>query len=466
VNVSKYHNVYFIGIGGIGMSALARWFKRSGCIVAGYDRTPTSLTKKLMEEGIEIHFDDKVEAIPEVFQNMKEDTLVIYTPAIPKGHSEYNYFLDQGYEVVKRSVALGLITANMQTVAVAGTHGKTTTSSMIAHLLKHAGMDIAAFLGGIATNYESNFIASKEITKDTIAVVEADEFDRSFLTLNPNIAVVTSADADHLDIYGDQQELKSSFKAFIKQLKATGNLFISEKIADELVGEDYHQPVHRYGINRGQFFASNITMKDGFFVFDYCDELHNIDGLTLGVPGFHNVENATVAIAVALQLGVTPDQVKLGINSYRGVKRRFEFIIKASNLVFVDDYAHHPVEIEAFLKSLQALYPNKKVTAIFQPHLYSRTRDFVDGFAESLSLADEVILLDIYPAREEPIEGITSQIIFDKITVDEKYLITKEELIDFLENKEIEIIATIGAGDIDKLVLPVAKLLKEKYEVA
>ncbi len=466
MKIENYHNVYFIGIGGIGMSAIARWCKRSGYNVAGYDRTETDLTASLIREGIIIHFDDDVNSIPENFISDNSKTLVIYTPAIPKAHKGFNYLKDNGFELIKRSVALGVITQSMQTVAVAGTHGKTTTSSMMAHILKFAGMDIAAFLGGIATNYESNFIANEKLTDNTIAVVEADEFDRSFLTLNPNIAVVTSADADHLDIYGDANSLQTSFKEFIKKVKQTGELFISEKIANELVDNKTELKVNKYGINRGQFFASNITMSNGFFVFDYRDELHNIDSIRLGVPGFHNVENATVAIAVALKLGVTPEKVKEAIANYKGVKRRFEFVIKSENLVFVDDYAHHPVEIEAFLKSLKALYPDRKVTAIFQPHLFSRTRDFADGFAESLSLADELILLEIYPAREEPIEGVNATMLLDKVTAKSKVLCSKEALVDELSGRKLEVVATIGAGDIDKLVTPISNQLKKQYHVA
>lgn len=448
------------------MSALARWFRRSGYTVYGYDRTTTSLTSQLEKEGIKIHFDDEIESVPAEVRSDREKSLIIYTPAIPKGHKGFNYLQSEGYEIVKRSVALGVITQNMHTVAVAGTHGKTTTSSMLAHILKHAGKDIVAFLGGISTNYKTNFIANEVVDENTIAVVEADEFDRSFLTLNPNIAVVTSADADHLDIYGDANALHASFKEFIKKLKTDGDLFISEKIANELVGDQFHQPVHKYGINQGQFFASNITMKDGFFVFDYRDELHNIDGLTLGVPGFHNVENATVAIAVALKLGVKTVQIKSAIASYKGVKRRFEFIIKDQKLVFVDDYAHHPTELTAFIKSLKALYSDKKITVIFQPHLYSRTRDFAAGFSESLSLADEVILLDIYPAREEPIEGVSSEMLFKDIEVDKKQLTTKEELLSILGEFDLEVVATVGAGDIDKLVEPMKEQLKRRYNVA
>lgn len=469
MKLNNYHSVYFIGIGGIGMSALARWFNHNGFNVSGYDRTSTSLTNKLSEEGIAIHFDDDVNLIPEKIKTDKKGSLIIVTPAIPKHHKELNYLKDNGFEMYKRSQVLGMISAEFHLVAVAGTHGKTTTSSMIAHLLKHAGRDITAFLGGIATNYESNYIANQNKDGKSIAVVEADEFDRSFLTLHPDVAVVTSADADHLDIYGDKRHLEDSFKAFINQVKARGKLFINEKIAKDLVSDDFDQPfegqarsAYTYGINRGQFFASNITTSSGFFEFDYCDEQCNINNLVLGVPGFHNVENATVAIAVALDLGLSSEEIRAGIESYRGVKRRFEYIIKSEQIIFVDDYAHHPTEIESFLKSLKAMYPEKKVTAIFQPHLFTRTRDFVDGFAESLDIADEVILLDIYPAREEPIEGVTSQIIFDKMKT-EKVLINKEMLLKHLETEEYEVIATIGAGDIDKLVEPIKEYLNEKY---
>ncbi|MEQ8243628.1 UDP-N-acetylmuramate--L-alanine ligase [Fulvivirga sp.] len=462
MNLKQYHNVHFLGIGGIGMSALARWFNLNGFAVSGYDRTPTELTDQLIKEGIDIHFEDDMSFISDSVKSDIDNTLIIITPAIPKAHKQLNFFKDNNYKMLKRSEVLGVISDNFKLVAVAGTHGKTTTSSMIAHLLKHAGRDIAAFLGGIATNYNSNFIANEALTPNTVAVVEADEFDRSFLTLNPDLAVITSADADHLDIYGDKAHLEHSFKAFIDKIKSTGKLFINEKITKDLVSTDFTKSVNTYGLNRGQFFASNITMGNGFFEFNYTDEINSINKLKLGVPGFHNVENATVAIAVALELGLTVEQIRAGIESYKGVKRRFEFIIRSEKVVFVDDYAHHPVEIEAFLKSLKALYPNKKVTAIFQPHLYSRTRDFAAEFAESLSLADEVILLDIYPAREEPIPGVTSDIVFKDINT-EKSKCSKEDLLDVLYDYELEVVATIGAGDIDKLVKPIENLLTEKY---
>ncbi len=459
MNIRDYDSAYFIGIGGIGMSALARWFKANGCFVAGYDRTPTVLTEKLEQEGMSIHYEDAVDRIPdEVFHSR---CLLVVTPAIPKTHKELNYLKNNGFKPYKRSQVLGMISENFKTVAVAGTHGKTTTSSMIAHMLKHAGVDVAAFLGGIATNYNSNFIANE--SADSIAVVEADEFDRSFLTLHPDVAVVTSADADHLDIYGDASSLRESFRAFIGQIKRSGKLFVAEQIASDLTDNDNSKTTKTYGLNRGQLFASNITIEDGFFVFDYCDEQYNIERISLGVPGFHNVENAIAAIAVSLDLGLTPEQAKDGMESYQGVKRRFEYILRSDKVIFIDDYAHHPTEIESFLRSLKALYPGKKITAIFQPHLFTRTRDFADGFAQSLSLADEVILLDIYPAREEPLEGVTSTIIYDKLVINTKMLTNKEGLLDLLASRELDVVATIGAGDIDQLVEPLKEELERRY---
>jgi len=465
LKLKNYHNVYLIGIGGIGMSSLARWFKRSGLRVAGYDKTETKLTAALQSEDITIHFEDDIDFVPSAFKD-QSNTLVVFTPAIPDKHSEFKYFKKAGFKVIKRSEALGLITKRMKTIAVAGTHGKTTTCSIIAHILKQGGESVVAFLGGIATNYGTNFIAPKKIGNEAIAVVEADEFDRSFLALKPKMAVVTSADADHLDIYGDSNALRDSFKEFIKRIKSKGSLFINEKIADELVERDFDRPVYTYGINQGQFFASNITVKDGFFVFSYRDELHNIDDLRLGVPGLHNIENATAAVAVALKLGVKPAKIKEALSSYEGVKRRFEYVIKHENLVMVDDYAHHPVEINALLKSLRVLYPGKKITAIFQPHLYSRTKDFAAEFADSLSQADEVIMLDIYPAREEPIEGVTSDLILKDINTKYKITCKKVELIQELDKLNLEVLATIGAGDIDKLVDPVREHLNKKYHAA
>ncbi len=460
MRIDQYHNIYFIGIGGIGMSALARWFNANGFQVAGYDRTPSSLTRALEEENIRIHYEDDPGLIPDSFTGDIHRLMVIYTPAVPATHREMNYLRNLGCTLYKRSQVLGKITEGMFTVAVAGTHGKTTTSSMIAHLLKEGGKDIVAFLGGISVNAGGNFIGNEGDLHQAIAVVEADEYDRSFLTLHPNVAVVTSADADHLDIYGDDSSLKESFKTFIRQIDEKGQLFIQERIADQLADPSLRVNRCEYGINRGQFFADNITIENGFFVFDYTDSDTRIAGIRLGVSGFHNVENAVAAIAVALHLGIHQDVVKTGLENYRGVKRRFEFIVRTEDKVLVDDYAHHPAEISAFLTSLKALFEGKKVTVIFQPHLFSRTRDFAAGFAESLAIADEIILLPIYPAREEPVEGVDSRMLLDLIDSENKYLTDKDHLMDLLEELSPSLVAVVGAGDIDRLVEPVKHFME------
>lgn len=453
----NYDSVYFLGIGGIGMSALARWFNYHGYKVAGYDKVRTQLCIKLEEEGMDIHYDDNPAKLPE--DRSQSNTLIVYTPAIPKNHSEKSQLLKEGFELKKRSEVLGLISRTFYTVAVAGTHGKTTTSCLITHLINTAGKDVTAFLGGISSDLNSNFIANK--TKEATAVVEADEFDRSFLTLHPNLAIITNTDADHLDIYGDHQHLLDSFRAFAEKVDPKGMLFINEKYAAEL--EVNNSNIRTYGINRGQFFASNISIRDGYFYFDFQGEDAKIHELKMGVPGFHNVENAVAAIAVALALNISEDKIREGLTSFKGVKRRFEFLVRDEEQVFIDDYAHHPTEIEAFLNSVKAIYPGRHLTVIFQPHLYSRTRDFASGFSKSLSLADRVMLLDIYPAREEPIPGVTSDIIFKGIDTD-KVKCTKEGLLDILKSLETEIITTIGAGDIDTLV-PVIKNWINKEEV-
>ena len=464
MKLEQYDNIYFLGIGGIGMSALARWFLKQGLKVSGYDRTATTLTSELQKEGMKIHFEDAVQSIPkEVIEN-KDNTLVVFTPAIPKDHQEHQFLRENNYTILKRSEVLGLISRNYVTVAVAGTHGKTTTSSMVAHLLKTAKKSMVAFLGGITTNYDSNLVMHGSVTKDTIAVVEADEFDRSFLTLFPKIAIVTSADADHLDIYGDHESLITSFKNFIKQINEGGFLIIHESISEKLASDIHHVTKNIYSMSRGQFFAGNITAKSGFFEFD----LHGfgkVEHIRLGVPGFHNIENAVAASIAAWQCGVDLPTIKKGLESFTGVKRRFEFVIRHERLVYVDDYAHHPTEIEAFLRSMKSMYPRKKLTVIFQPHLFSRTRDFAEGFSQSLSIADEVLLMDIYPARELPIPGVDSDMIFKNITSPVKIRCGKDDLLDKLEKMDIEILATIGAGDIDTFVEPIYKMLNKKYEI-
>lgn len=450
--------MYFLGIGGIGMSALARWFKHNGKAVSGYDKTETALTKQLQAEGISIHFEDNLELIDRKIKTSKEDVLIIYTPAIPKEHKEWNWFQAEGYSVMKRSQVLGLITKNMISVAVAGTHGKTTTSSMIVHLMKTAGIDCAGFLGGIATNYGTNMIMNEQ--KNSIAVIEADEFDRSFLTLKPDAAVVTAIDADHLDIYGNQDALKASFADFVSSIENKGKLFTKQGIAKEILKDKGRIKHVSYAIQGAEINAANLSIEGAAFVFDYSHGKKVIKGLRLNVPGYHNVENALAAIAVTKYFGADDDSIREGISSYRGVKRRFEYIVKTDKMVFIDDYAHHPVEIESFLKSVRDLYPNKKITAVFQPHLFSRTRDFAQGFSESLSLADEVILLDIYPARELPIEGITSEMLLENIKLEKKKVCQKADLIAQILSWKPEVLVTIGAGDIDKLVEPIkAELL-------
>ncbi|WP_083262666.1 UDP-N-acetylmuramate--L-alanine ligase [Roseivirga sp. 4D4] len=456
MNLDKIHSVYFVGIGGIGMSALARWFKHNGRAVSGYDKTRTVLTDQLAEEGISISFEDTLDAIDKSIKASTEGVLVVYTPAIPSSHIGLNWLKDNKYQVLKRSEVLGVITENMKSVAVAGTHGKTTTSSMIVHLLKTAGIDCTGFLGGISANYETNMVLNDK--PGSIAVIEADEFDRSFLTLHPDVAVVTAADADHLDIYGDKDALKESFRDFIKQIKRDGHLFVKNDLSQELVGKTILGHTG-YSLTEGGVRSENLRIEGSAFVFDYRNGSRDIDGIQLNVPGYHNVENMLAAIAVCRSLGADDESLKKGVRSYKGVKRRFEYIIKSEEITFIDDYAHHPVEIESLLRSARDLYPNKKITAVFQPHLFTRTRDFAEGFSRSLSLADEVILLDIYPARELPIEGITSDMLLDGINTDKKIKTSKENLIDQINEWTPEVLLTIGAGDIDKLVEPIKNAL-------
>lgn len=456
------HIIYFLGIGGIGMSALARWFMHLGKDVYGYDKTATPLTDKLEKEGAQIHYDDRVESIPDIVLQSRDKTLVVLTPAIPKDHKELNHLKKEDFPILKRSEVLGLITKDLYSVAVAGTHGKTTTSSMIAHILKTAGKSSLSLMGGILQGYESNLIIEGEPSSDTIAVLEADEYDRSFLRLTPDISIVTSADPDHLDIYGAHDEMKSSFTQFIHKTKPNGHLFVNELLTSWLINENPQVKSHSYGLNSGMNRASNVHIAGSTFKFNYEGELSNIENISLNIPGFHNVENAVAAISVALQLGISKEEIKKALGSFRGVKRRFEYHIKHSNLVYIDDYAHHPTEIKAFLESVRELYPGKKMTVIFQPHLFSRTRDFVEGFAESLDLADEIIMMNIYPARELPIKGVTSEIILDKMKNPNRRLVSDADLLKAVENLNTDIILTVGAGDIDRFVLPIKKLLEEK----
>jgi len=448
MNINSFDNVYFIGIGGIGMSALARYFIATGKNVAGYDRTPTKLTDCLRSENIDIHFVDDISKINMIYKN-NQNTLIVYTPAVPANHSELDFFRTNGFTIYKRSQVLGLIANSKIGVAVAGTHGKTTTSTLIAHLLKQSKIDCNAFLGGIAKNYESNLLLSQ---LSNYVVVEADEFDRSFLQLYPEIAVVTSVDADHLDIYGDKNNIDIAFRQFINQIKENGILLINKK-ADLQFESNKQINIYSYSLNEAtDFRVEHIHVENGLYVFDFVAPDYRIDKLKLGIPGLVNVENAVAAIAIARLCGVETDEIRTAIQTFAGIKRRFEHHVKTDQVVYIDDYAHHPAELRASILSVRDLYPNRKITGIFQPHLYSRTRDFAAGFAQSLDLLDQVALLDIYPARELPIDGVDSKMILDLMTIENKEIIAKNEIADFINQNEIQVLITLGAGDIDKSV--------------
>jgi UDP-N-acetylmuramate--alanine ligase len=440
-------NVYFIGIGGIGMSAIARYFLNRGCSVSGYDKTKTNLTVLLEEEGMTISYEDELSTLPIGLEAEDVELLVVFTPAIPQDSKILNYFRDQGFQLKKRSEVLGIISRGQFCIAVAGTHGKTTTSSIIAHILTDTGFGCTAFLGGIATNFESNFV----LGSNDVVVVEADEYDRSFLTLTPDIAVITSMDADHLDIYGDESQLQESFKLFAGQLKDSGTLFVKSGL-----------PMNAgtsYGIdNKPGISASNIRVEDSRFLFDYSDAGQTITDLEILLPGRHNIENAVAAIAVALQLGIAPELIKQAVANFKGVKRRFEYVVDTAEVIYIDDYAHHPEELRACFDAVRELYPAKKLTVIFQPHLFTRTRDFADGFAEVLSSVDDLLLLEIYPAREKPLTGIDAAYLLDKITLDAKGVYSKADVLDAIADKKPELLLTVGAGDIDTLVQPLKKL--------
>lgn len=450
------NKVFFLGIGGIGMSAIARWFLHEGYPVAGYDKTPSPLTAELENEGMVITYTDRVDAIPFEFTTNPDEVLVVWTPAIPKDSVLLNFF-QAHFLLKKRSEVLGMITKDYYTIAVAGTHGKTSTSSLIAHLLKSAGKPVVAFLGGITQNYNSNLILPGKSKEAKVVVVEADEFDRSFLRLHPNEAVVTSADPDHLDIYGDEATILEGFKEFIQLVDKKGKLYLQTHAWYRL-GEDLGTVVgvREYGLRSNGIHAENVIAKPGVFQFDYIGPRVQIMGLELHIPGFHNVENALAAIAIAVEHGVSEAQIREGIKSFRGVKRRFEIHSTTPGAVYIDDYAHHPEEIKACLSSVRAMYPTQRLTVIFQPHLFTRTRDFAEGFSESLSLADEVVLLDIYPARELPIPGVSSDMLMEGIQAQKKILIQKDQVLDYLKESSPEVLVTMGAGDIDRLVPGIA----------
>lgn len=427
------------------MSALARWFNTKGAKVNGYDKTPTPLTDELQKTGISVHFEENIDAIP------KDTQLVVYTPAIPSEHKELSYCKRQDFPVMKRSQVLGLLTKGHYTIAVAGTHGKTTTSSIIAHILKHSGVDCTAFVGGIMTNYNSNVLLSES---DDIIVVEADEYDRSFLTIHPNISVITAIDDDHLDIYGNSKNMSQSFVQYAGQVKEGGLLLLKSGL--EIISKESQSYSSKEVCDH---YATNISIENGEYIFDYLSFSQGIDSIHFSLPGRHNVENAIAAIAVAEELGVKPDDIKKAIACYKGVKRRFEYIIKEDHLVFIDDYAHHPEEIKACVTAVKEMYPKRKVTGIFQPHLFTRTRDFAVDFGKALSGLDEVILIPIYPAREEPIKDVSSDMLLPLIDHANKIFCNKEDLVNKLESENIEVLLTIGAGDIDQLIEPIKRQL-------
>ena len=447
MNLNQIHNIYFIGIGGIGMSALARYFKSIGKNVSGYDKTETELTNALIESGIDIHFKDEINLIPTDYYI--ENTLVVITPAIPTTHSQWNYFLEREFVVKKRAEVLGLITKDTFCFAVAGTHGKTTTSSILGHILYQSGVDVTSFLGGIVENYNSNLIG----TGKTITVVEADEFDRSFLHLYPNIACVTSMDADHLDIYGDAATIEESFREFANKVADKTKIFIPKGLPLEGL---------TIAINEeATFTAFNIRIENSTYVFDVQTPSEIITNIEFSLPGHHNLMNALMALAMAKTFGSPTNSIAKALASFIGVQRRFSYQIKTDKLVYIDDYAHHPTEINAVHQAVRELYPNQKVLAIFQPHLFSRTKDFADDFAKSLDAFDEIILLDIYPARELPMDGITSSWLLSKMKNENKKLVSKENLIPTILENNATVIVTIGAGDIGELVPSIKKVLAE-----
>ncbi len=442
-------SVYFLGIGGIGMSALARYFNGRHIRVSGYDKTPTVLTRKLEAEGIAIHYEENIAKLD------KEASIVVITPAVPKTHAELIYYIDNNYEVVKRSDVLGMITKNSFNICVAGTHGKTTTSAMVAHILTNSKFGCNAFLGGIASNYDTNFWANEK----NVSVAEADEYDRSFLKLTPDVAIITAMDADHLDIYGTEKNMQDAFIEFTAKIKTGGLLIVKKGLQriDEFVSDN--KLTYSLEDKSADVHAKNIRIENGSYLFDAAIKHEVVENVELNMGGMHNIENVLAAITVAKHLDISNEKIKAAVSSFKGVKRRFEYIVKTSDRVMVDDYAHHPEELRALINGAAALFPGKKSTVIFQPHLFSRTNDLADGFAEVLSLADETILLPIYPARELPMEGVTSSMILDRMTNRKKSVKEKDELLDWLKQNDTELLITAGAGDIDTLVQPIKNIV-------
>ena len=460
MQILNYKLYYFLGVGGIGMSALARYFNHYGKIVYGYDKTESTLTKQLQEEGIQIHFEDSDELLKSLLSRFEEnEILFIYTPAIPVTNSELLYVQKHQLNLQKRAWVLGEITKQFKTIAIAGTHGKTTTTSLVTHILKTAGINCFAFLGGISQNYNTNLILGDANDSEAFVVVEADEYDRSFLTLHPFISVITSVDADHLDIYGSQNAMHQSYLQFASQTQKNGILIVKKTVDNDLNIKDKRLI---YSLNLDtDFSATAIHIVDGQFCYDINSVIESVSQVAIGLPGLHNVENSIAAVAVAQQLGITGDVINKALRSFKGVKRRFDYRVKSKSIVYIDDYAHHPEELTAAITAAKQLYPDKVITGIFQPHLFSRTRDFVNEFAASLDLLDVCVLLEIYPAREQPIDGVNAQWLLDKMTCKNKSLVKKEQVIDFLKTQQCEVVMTLGAGDIDTLIEPIEMYLKQ-----
>lgn len=451
-------SVYFVGAGGIGMSAIARYFLHIGVVVAGYDKTPSALTKELEKEGMDIHYEENVALIPAACKGASS-TLVIYTPAIPQEHQELVYFHENGFTIEKRAQVLGTLTRSHKGLCVAGTHGKTTTSTMCAHIMHQSHVDCNAFLGGISKNYGTNYILSDE---SDYVVIEADEFDRSFHWLRPWMSVITATDPDHLDIYGTKEAYLESFRHYTELIQPGGALIIHKNLEMKQHVQDGVK-IYEYSLNEGDFHAENIKIDNGEITFDFISPVESISNVELGQPVPINIENAVAAIAMAQLNGCTAEEIKEGIKTYEGVERRFDFKIKDDKHVFLSDYAHHPKEIYQSAKSIRELYKNRKITAIFQPHLYTRTRDFYKDFADSLSILDEVILCDIYPAREAPIPGVTSELIYKNLKPGvEKSMIHKEDVLDLVKKRDFDVLIVLGAGDLDNLVPQMAEILKQK----
>ncbi len=457
--LNKFTHIFFLGVGGIGMSALARFFASTGKIVSGYDRNPSKITSQLQEENISIIFDDQADLIASEFQDTAK-TLVILTPAIKEENTILQYFEANGFEVLKRSEILGIITESLKTIAVAGTHGKTSVSCIIAHLLWQSPVGCTAILGGISKNYQTNFLMTGD---SEFAVTEADEFDKSFLKLHPYYAVITSADADHLDIFGSHEFLLSAFHEFAGLINPKGILLIKKDIGINTNNLPV-QSIYTYSLNNNtaDVYAKNIRVSDDFMTFDLITSGLIINNLEMISTGLINIENAVAAAFIALQAGISENELRMGLKSFLGVHRRFDRQFVTENIIYIDDYAHHPEEIKALVNSIRAMYPKKKITGIFQPHLFSRTRDFATDFAKSLELLDEIILLEIYPAREKPIQGVSSNLIYQKIKKQTKVLINKSALPEYIESRDMEILLTIGAGDIDRLVEPIRLMLEKK----